>query len=300
MTFFKKTLPLIWVLMPGLFLQSQAQEFEDFVSAYTSEHGQAYLQPLGDVIGSDLNSAFFHSAYIPRMKFTLDIGLQTMTTFIQDKDKVFMANTGDFFQPQTTTEAPTVFGNTRSVKVNGDGGTSYTFPGGIDINKLPLAVPQLRIGAVFGTDFTFRYFAIDMEDELGSLNHFGFGVRHSISQYLNDKYPVELAIGYYNQNLDLENFSETTANLVNLQGSYEAGILVLYGGLGYMSSGTDISYTYTDGEVDETIDIQLENTSGIRGNIGLALELGIFYLNSAYNLGSENTLVLGLGFSFGH
>ena len=299
MTFFNKTLPLIGLLIFGLTIQSQAQEFEDFVSAYTSDNGQAYLQPLGDVIGADLNSAFFHSSYIPRMKFTLDIGIQTMTTFIKNKDKTFMATTDEFFQPGTTTKVPTVFGNTRGVKVNGIGGTSYTFPGGIDIDKLPLAVPQLRIGSVFGTDFTFRYVAIDIEDELGSLNHFGFGVRHSISQYFNENFPLEVALGYYLQSLDLENFSETRTDLVNLQGSYKAGILVIYAGLGYMSSTTDISYTYTEGDVDETINIELDKSGGVRGNIGLALELGIFYLNSAYNIGPQNTLALGLGFSFG-
>ncbi len=294
-------LPIVAGLILALWQPIYGQEFEDFVSAYTGDNGTMYLQPLGDALGANLNSNLFHSAIIPRMGFTLEIGIATSTVFVANKDKTFLATPDPSFSPANPADvpvtAPTVFGDTRSVTLEGVEGTATSFPGGIALDAVPVAIPQLRIGAVLGTDVTLRYFAIDIGEELGSLDLFGFGIRHSVSQYLPDVFPVDLAVGYYNQSLNLENFSETSTSLFNVQGSFKKGPLIVYSALGYESADTNFSYTST--EDDSEINIDLQTSSSIRFTLGATLKLGAFFLNTDYNLGINNVLAVGIGLSFG-
>lgn len=285
-----------------LWLPGKAQEFEDFVSAYTGENGKMYLQPLGDALGANLNSNWFHSATIPRLGFSLEIGIATTTVFVAEKDKTFLANPDPSFTPANPSDvpvtAPTIFGSTSSVTLEGIEGTATSFPGGVELNALPLAVPQIRIGALYGTDVTLRYFAFDIgEEELGRLNLFGFGVRHSVSQYLPDIFPVDIAIGYYNNSLDLENFSETSTSLINAQGSYKKGPLIVYSAIGFESA--DTNFSYTSSEDDSEVNIDLETSNSVRFTLGATLKLGAFFLNTDYNFGISNVFSVGLGLSFG-
>jgi hypothetical protein len=282
---------------------ANSQELNDVLSAYTGENGQQFAQPLGDAIGAGLNSGFYHSAKIPKMGFSLEIGVSAMFAFVPDAARTYDAFPEGNFQaanPQALpAEAPTIFGSPSAVQVEGEGGTRYSFPGGLELKSLPLAVPQIRVGAVFGTDLTLRYFASDLGQELGNLNLFGFGVRHSISQYLPAAFPLQLAVGYYNQNLRVDNLIETQTNFFNAQASFKTGPLVAYTGLGYNISDSNISYTYDDGDFREEVAIDLERSNSIRALLGVALELGPVYLSTDYNLGDFNVWNIGLGLSFG-
>ncbi|MGK7396740.1 MAG: DUF6588 family protein [Candidatus Cyclobacteriaceae bacterium M3_2C_046] len=273
----------------------KSQDIEDFVSKYTSENGVGYLQPFGNAVAANFNSGLFHSAHIPKTGITVDIGLTTMTSIIRKSNKTFTATTDDFFVPETTMEVPTIFGDPDVVTVEGVGGTAYTFPGGMDLNMLPLAVPQLRVGAVMGTDVTLRFFAADLGEDLGRLNLLGLGFRHSIDQYLPELFPVDLAAGYYWQSLKIDNFTDLNTSFFSLQGSYKAGPVIFYSGLGYELATVNFEYIHEEA----TIAIELDNTNSLRFNLGLALKLGPFYLNTDYNIGLENVLVLGLGIAFG-
>ena len=97
-----------------------------------------------------------------------------------------------------TAEVSTLFGPTDPVEVTGDAGTVYVFPGGLNVSMLPFAVPQLTLGSVFGTDLTVRYFAYSTNEDIGKLNLFSWGLRHSISQYV-PVLPLDLAVGFYSQ-----------------------------------------------------------------------------------------------------
>jgi len=289
------------VLAFSTFHVGKAQELEDFVSAYTGENGRMYLQPLGDALGANLSSNLFHSAKIPKMKFNIELSIATATVFISNNQRTFEATPDASFTPANPSEVPvtvpTVFGSTQSVTLAGEGGTATSFPGGVDLNAVPIAVPQLRVGSVFGTDFTVRYFGIDLGDELGSLSLFGFGIRHSISQYLPDAFPVQLAAGYYNHSLALENFSETSASLINIQGSKKFGLLMVYSALGYESA--DTNFNYTSSEADGEVNLDLDTSNSLRFTLGAALKLGPLFVNADYNLGMSNVVSVGLGFSIG-
>ena len=286
------------ILMMSIFLLqtlSFSQDIEDFVSKYTSENGKSYLQPLADAFGANMNSGFFHSARIEQNGFQLYVGLVTMVAPIADDQKVFTAQTEGLFYPQTTAEVPTIFGDNETVKVEGTGGTVYVFPGGFDMNAFPIAVPQISIGAIMGTEAMLRFIDIQIDENLGKLNLIGFGVRHSISQYFPDL-PVDVAVGFYKQNFKLGDIIDASSFSIGAQASYTRGMVTFYGGLASESSTLDISYTYEADEDAGEISFKLEGQNSIRLTAGVAAKLGPLVLHTDFNLAAQKVVVVGLGF----
>ena len=191
-----------------------------------------YLQPLADASGADFNSGLFHGAGIRKMGFQFYIGLVAPVALIPEKRKTFTALPEGFFEPKNPVDAPTVFGASENLVVNGEGGTQYLFPGGLNMKIFPLAMPQLTIGSIYGTDLTVRYITSSTDDALGRVRYYGFGLKHSISQYFN-QFPVEVAAGIYNQYFKLGTIIDARTWLFNIQGSYRFSIFDFYGGLGY-------------------------------------------------------------------
>lgn len=297
-----KKLTTSFILTLGLLMAYPkliAQDVEDLLAKYTSENGNGYMQPFADAFGANLNSGFFHNAYIPKKGFRLQLGLVTTLALIKDEDKVFEATTDDFFTPQTTVQAPTIFGSTQGVSVEGEGGTVYNFPGGLSVDMLPLAVPQATLGGLFGTEVLVRFFAADLGEDVGNLDLLGLGIRHSIDQYLPNNFPVSLAVAYYWQRLSLENFVSSNTSFIAAQASFRKGPLIIYGGPGYELSNMDINYTFQAGDVEEEIELNLESDNALRFTAGFALQFGPVYLNTDYNIGNQNILSAGLGFTFG-
>ena len=274
----------------------EAQELEDFVGNYTGENGKGFMQPLADAFGANMNSGLYHSAKIDS-GFQLYIGVVTTTALIADGQKTFTATTQGLFNPETNMEAPTIFGAVEGATVEGIAGTTYNFPGGFDLNILPLAIPQMHIGNLFGTEATVRYIAVDLGDNFGKLDVFGWGVRHSISQYFND-ISVDIAVGYFQEKFDVGDIVEAKSSLVGIQASKDVGVLTFFGGLGFENASLDITYEYDDGETMETIEFDLEGSNSVRFTAGLTLKLGVIRLNTNINLADQTVFAAGLGFQF--
>ena len=275
-----------------------AQDLDQLISKYTQENGKKYMQPLADGLGANFNSGLFHSAGIRKMGFQLYFGIATTTAFVADKSKVFTAVPEGFFEPKNPVEVPTLFGASQNVIVNGNGGTQYAFPGGLNLKMFPLAMPQLTIGSVFGTDLTLRYLAIDINDEIGKVNLLGWGLRHSISQYFT-KLPVELAAGVYNQYFDIGDIVSAKCWLFNVQASYRVSILTFYGALGYEKSELDIEYTYINEGEESTQKFNLKGSNNARLTAGVTFNFGFLKLNTDYSLANQGVLTVGLGLGFG-
>ena len=277
-------------------MNANAQELEDFIGNYTGQNGKGYMQPLADAFGANMNSGLYHSAKI-ESGFKLYIGVITTTALIADDQKTFTATTEGLFNPETTAEAPTIFGAIEGATVEGEAGTTYNFPGGFDLNILPLAIPQVHIGNLFGTEATIRYIAVDLGDNFGRLNVFGWGVRHSISQYFGDS-KVDIAVGYFREKFDIGDIVEASSSLVGIQASKDVGVLTFYGGLGFENASLDISYEYDEGDTVETIEFNLEGSNSVRFTAGMTLRLGVIRLNTDINLGDQTVFAAGLGFQF--
>ncbi|MFH1754567.1 MAG: DUF6588 family protein, partial [Candidatus Latescibacterota bacterium] len=174
------------------------------LSAYTGKNGSAYVAPLVDAFSANLNAGMIFSAYVPRAGIRLSLEFRSMSVFFSDEDKTFLATTEGDFRPEQTVKVPTVVGPNGAVYVEGETNTSFAFPGGFDLDSFSFAVPQLRVGAVFGTEVVIRYFAFNPGDVgFGALNLYGFGLQHSVSQHIGKRIPVEVAAGLFWQRFSM-------------------------------------------------------------------------------------------------
>ena len=288
---------LLLITLFFFFKTFYAQDFKDYISAYTGENGKGYLQPLADAFSADVNSGFYQTAYIPEKGISVYLGVVAMTAIIPNDSRLFKAKTGEFFTPKTTLDAPTIFGPTNSVNVDGNNGLQYTFPGGLDIKKLPIAVPQLTIGSIKGTDLTIRYIQLNVNKDFGEINVFGIGVRHNINQYFIDL-PVNIAAGLYYQKFKIGNIISANSIAVNLQTSYSYSLITLYGGLGYENSLMNVSYKIETDTDSEKVNFDVNAANSIRLTLGLAFNLSFFKIFTDYSLASQNVWTVGLGFYF--
>ena len=278
------------ILIPAGF----SQDIDALVSKYTEKNGPGYMQPLADATGSLFNTGFYHNAKMKKLGFQAYLGVVTSAAFIPEKNKTFTAVTEGFFTPEQTAEAPTVFGPVESVEVEGEGGTVYMFPGGLNVKMVPFAIPQLTLGSVYGTDVTFRFFTYSFEEDIGDLTQFSWGIRHSISQYL-PLVPVDLAVGFYNSYFTVGEYIDCSSWIITAQASKTVSIFTFYGGLGYEKSNLKIDYE--DDDVDISYDLNGNNS--IRLTAGITFNLGPVKLNVDYNLASQSSISAGLGVGIG-
>jgi hypothetical protein len=270
-----------------------AQDVEDNVSGYLTENGTMYLQPLADTFGANINSGLFQSAHIDRFGFHFSIGLVAMVAPVSDEQKTFIAVPEDDFNPPAGTELPTIFGQEEGVEVPG---VDEPIPGAWETDWVPLAVPQLTLGSVMGTELTFRWFKTSVDEEVGDIKLFGWGIRHSISQYI-PLMPVDIAVGYFRQTFDVGDLVDARASYLGLQASMSIGVLCFYGGLGFESSSLDIAYTYEDEDGEETdVAFELDGKNATRFTIGLALNLPVVKFFVDYSLAKQQTASAGISF----
>ena len=291
---------VLFVLLWAAGVSPAAGQIEDQLSAYTGRNAEGYLQPLADAFGANLNSGLFHSAHIPRTGLTLTLELPMMAVFFGDDDRTFSATTEGNFTPEQTTSAPTVVGSGQVKLVTGSGGTQFAFPGGFNLNSFALAVPQLRIGSVMGTQALIRYIAFNIGDEeLGNISLFGFGLRHSISQYLSPAFPVDLAGGFFWQSLNIgenqqgSSLLSSSAFTVGVQASRRFVVIEPYAGLSLDRHSVDVAYTSDVAGSELDIDLDFEATSTLHLTLGLCLNLTYFKAYIDYNVASQSSLSFG-------
>lgn len=300
------------------FAQPLSAQIEDQLSAYTGANATGYLQPFSSAFGADLNTGIFRTASIPKMGPKIRLEFQVMSVIFGDDDRTFRAVTERGFTPRKYADAPTVVGSGRALIVPGDGGTAFAFPGGFDLHSFALAAPQLRVGAVFGTEAILRYFAFDAggsEDSgdsgdsessdsgIGKISLFGIGLKHSVSQYMPTLLPVSLSVGFFWQSFSLgENQSgdkllSSHAFSVGVQASKKmVKFLEPYAGVSYDTHSMNVSYESKATDSTKSIDIDFEKDSSLHLTLGLMLEFPVVKGFAEYNVAGQNSFAFGLGF----
>jgi hypothetical protein len=284
---------------PRVAAQSQTDsDFESIIEQFNSETVIGYLQPLADLFGANMNSGFFRSAAVPESGFHLSIEFIGMGSPVSDADKVYTAPTPDGFTPGSFETATILGGRGTTVVSTLDPALQYRGSDGIlDMGLFPAAAPQIRIGAVAGTELVGRFVTtpgID-EEEFPTSTLWAIGGRHSISQYISES-PIDLAIGVFYTSFtvsDIVDFSGVTAGV---QAGKEFTGVGLYGGVAWENSTLNLQYTSTDPTADPTVKIDLEGANSFRFTGGLALNLGFFHLFGEGNLGSVTTFATGVAF----
>ncbi|MFQ5512326.1 MAG: DUF6588 family protein [Candidatus Krumholzibacteriia bacterium] len=265
------------------------------LSAYTGLNATGYLQPLADAFGADLNSGLYHSARIPSHPH-LSVEVKVMSVMFDNEDRTFLATTEGLFDPPQTVQAPTIVGSGAVVTVPGTGGTTFAFPGGFDLSSFAIAVPQVRFGAFAGTEGVIRFFAVDTGDvELGDIKLFGFGVRHSFSQYFGPLFPLDLSGGFFWQSFEMGgDLVDTKAFSIGLQASKDMVLLQPYAGVSWDRFSLDVLYESDALGAPQTIDLAFESESSLHLTVGLGLNLAILNVHGEYNIAEQSGFAFGL------
>lgn len=196
------------------------------------------------------------------------------------------------------------------------GGQTYTIPnytlqgvtGYLDNPSLfPTATIQLGAGTFMGTNVAIRWFPKVNIKDLGDFTYWGFGIMHNPAVWFNNaELPVDLAVGYFYEDLKVGNVFETKAHMLGIYASKTFGTIISltpYVGLSTESSTTTINYDYTYSDprgvqVSSNINFELDGTNSAAFTVGAAFKLAILNLNIDYKFANVKTVTAGLTFGF--
>lgn len=278
-----------------------AAQVENRLAAYTGRNASGYLEPLVDAFNTMLNSGLFHSAHIYKNGVYASLEFNFMRVYFEDEDRTFTATTELGFQPEQTAEAPTVIGAKEAVYVEGRGGTRFAFPGGFGLKSFSFAAPQIRFGTLYGTEALFRYLFLNTgTEDLGSLNLFGFGLRHDISRHINIDLPVDISAGFFWQRFSMGENKRgddlLTAKTFSLgfHVSKKLKRVEPYAGLSYDRFSMAVSYLTDSGDSSDAIDLSFASRENIHVALGLSLNLAFMTIQGEYNIAAQNAFSIGL------
>ncbi len=276
--------------------QAPAQsDVENAITYYGEDNIRGFIQPLADLYGADINSGFFHSAYIPAEGFHFNIDFVGAGSMVSDEDKLFSAKLPAGFT-ESTADQPTILGPRATLVTDVSGAQYKGSDGMIDASLFSYGVGQITLGAVQGTEAFFRFLA---SPELGSgkfpkTTLFGGGIRHSVSQYLAEP-PLDIAVGVSYNTMAIGDIMDITGIVVGAQGSKTWDTFTFYGGAGWEKSTLKLEYTST-GNTPGPVSIELDGKNTFRVTAGGLLKLGVFKLFADANIGSVMIFSGGIGF----
>lgn len=335
----KKIIIIIAILF-GLPIAAQ-ENLEDLLASGIQDaqrFAKGYITPAAEAMIYNTSNGWIQSAEV-KSPLKFEISILGNATFVKDEHRTFTLNTADynnlrFRDGSTSKQVATAFGeNTPDIVVysevqNGPltQEVEFLLPQGlasVNVNILPTAFLQGRIGVFKATELKVRYFPkIDQEDV--KVGVFGLGLQHEFTQWLpaENVFPVAISglIAYNNLNA---NYDFTDDDIIEgenqqfdlkqnswifqLQASTKLPVFNVYGGIGYVTGASDFDVlgTYrvkagiplleTTSEFNDPFSVK-NKVSGVRGTLGASLKLGFFGIHADYNIAEYNNASVGLHF----
>lgn len=304
------------------------QEVTERLRVLTADNASRYLRPVSSGLGAGLNTGYFNPSDGDG-GIDVQAGLQVSGSFVPDDADVFepvLPNTATF--RDRTFEDPYVLrdGRTTTPTATGDGSGvtlepspelreaivaagrdpanfEIRFPDGVDLPAVPLAMAEASVGLPTGTGLTVRFLPeIDINEDVGQLSSYGFGLRQSISAFLGDP-PVEAAVALGYQSLTLGDVADASAKSASLLVSRDLGLITVYGAGGIEDSSVEVDFTLespTDlpGRPAAGSEISFENDGANSGRFtgGVRLDLFVARLSVSYTEADFDVLQARLTF----
>lgn len=316
----KKDLPKIpWTLALVLVLgcaliagtaMAQNDDLEGLLSQVGQGYAEGYSSPFIEAFGPNMNSAMYQSAHIPWGGLTFGIGVKFMGTYLNEDDQTFRKTTrvddlGDLdpgfsgIGGSVISSGPTMFGSrgsTGTITIVPDSGGPPValegIPGLVDTRFVPLFAPEAYVGGIFGLKATIRYFPEINLDDYGKTKYFGWGLQWSPNGLLDETFPVDLMIGYFDQNLDVGTLIKSSASTFFLAVSKDFSLLKPYIGYAFEDSKMDVSYIWE--ETGEEVKFSADALQSNRFTVGLK----VWFANLEMGVGKLVTYSAGLMFGF--
>ena len=176
---------------------------------------------------------------------------------------------------------------------------SFPVPPGLNLDYLPLAMPQISVGLPMNTEVMLRFFPkTEISKDIGEFAFLGIGVKHSLSQYI-PMFPVDISAQFVYQSLEVGDIITSTHTCFNVHASKKFLIFTPYIGLGFESSNFKVDYTI-EGTGNPLLDGQevsfdLEGENGFRARAGFSLSFfPLLKLTADYAIGDYNVATAGL------
>jgi len=247
-------------------------------------NAKGYMQPFATALGTAINSGLYHTAKIHRIP-GFDFGLRAMVVDVPTEGLTYISKPLD-------TESSTVFGEKTSA--------TSSLPGGLDKTRVPFVVAQVTIGLFMGTEINIRFLPeIEISDDIGTIDLTGFGLSHSIDQYMPVPLPLlpKLSVGYMRQEFNVGDILTSTHTAFNIRLSKSVPLLTVY--LGAQIESTDMDLTYTENITKTEVNVSLKGDNSFRYTGGLRLSIfPLIGINADYSAGEYNAVNIGLTFSF--
>jgi hypothetical protein len=311
------------------FVSSAQDDIGKQLSKVAGQNAISYVSPILSGFGADLNSGFYHSADLHDV-LGFDVGLKLSAVTPKDADKSF-----DFVLPdqivysgftlragvdydKTITGSPTALGDEtgREVKVKSTsafvplrGQTIFTTPKGFNLKTVPLILPQASIGLPLGFEVVGRFIPTmtippsGFGDPVGKMNFIGFGLRHSIDQYI-PLCPVDIAVHFMTQKLTISDDHDNkifsgSGTAYGVEVSKSLAVLTLYGGFQMEKSSWDVEpYKYSDPSTNATVQLagySVEGKNKSRFHAGVRLLLLIVNVHADYSFATHPVFTAGVG-----
>jgi hypothetical protein len=319
------TLVVCWGLAPTS-IQAQV---EGDIAGLALENAQRYVEPITFGLGYAMGGGHFDSAS-PMRRFSFDVGVRAAGAFASDASKTF-----DVLLPSTVTYEGNTYPNPYQIRggarptpsatgqgpgvvleptptfaailvANGENPEDYTipFPEGADIPAIPFLVAHGTVGIGWGTEVSLRLIpAVELDEEVGDLSAFGFGVNHSISQWFPGPSPVDLSVWYSRQNMKVGDFLDGNAQQFGVLVGKGFGPLTLFGTGMMRDASVKVSYTVENPDDNPALPADGEEvgfTSSLGSSavfgVGARLRLLIMNISAQYTADEFNTLSVKVGF----
>ncbi len=131
---------------------------------------------------------------------------------------------------------------------------ALSLPPGGNIDRIMAAIPQLEIGALYGTELLIRFIPpIELDTTIGDFSFWGIGIKHSISQYFDDP-ALDIAAQIVYQGTTLENVVGVTSSRLkssatiwnaNVHASKRFDWFTAFSGISVDNLSIQADYTYT-------------------------------------------------------
>ena len=170
-------------------------------------------------------------------------------------------------------------------------------------NIIPLAAPQLSVGTILGTQFTFRYLPeYKISDEIGNTKYFGWGIQHNPAVWFPGEFPIDISASFFSQDIRAGSIFEAKATAFGVNASKRLGwgFLNLTPYVGYMFEKSSMTFTYDyfldtpTGQIPQKIVFELEGENKTRLTLGLSIKVLIVNVNADYNIGTFNSFSAGV------
>jgi hypothetical protein len=318
-------LALLWTFAPT---STQAQVETD-IAGLALENAERYVEPITFGLGYAMGGGHFDSAS-PMRRYGFDVGVRVAGALPSEASKFFdvllpgsvtyqgnsypdpyQVRGGNRPTPSATGEGPGVVLEPTPtfaavLLANGENPEDYAlpFPEGADIPAIPFLVAHGTMGIGWGTEVSLRLIpSVELDEEVGDVSAFGFGVKHSISQWFPGPSPVDLSVWYSRADIKVGDFLDGNANQFGVLVGKGFGPLNLFG-TGMMRDAS-VKVSYTVENPDENPALPADGTevgftsslgSGAVFGVGAGLRLLVMNLSAQYTADEFNTFSVKVGF----